>query len=528
MFVKSTVKKANQPIPLTEEQILEIIKCKDDPEYFIETYCKIVDSKTKAVIPFSLFDCQKGLINGLRNHKKNICLWARQLGKTEVAAAYMLWYATFHSKVNVLIVAHKFEHVQMVLQRVKFMYEMLPDWIKAGVLQDGYNVRSIKFENGSSIKGTATTENAGRGSSIDLLYIDEFAFVRASIGKEFWASVQPTLSTTNGQCLITSTPSSDDDMFAQLWFGAINNVDEFGNETELGRNGFKAHFADWTHHPARDEVWVKEQKLELGDDRFDREQNCKFISFDETLINPVFINEEFRKMEEEPLFKSGNVRWYKKIEPNKMYLLALDPSVGVGRDNAAIQIFQMPECIQVGEWCHNKTRMPQQVKLLKDLIDYIYDEMANSPLQVNEPEIYWSVENNTIGEATLNAIEAIGEDEFMGTFISQSSAHGRTRLLRKGFTTTNRSKLAACVKMKSLIEEHKMKISSKALLRELKFFVANGNSFRAKVGEKDDLVLALILIIRMLDEMILWDEDIYDMMTDVDDDFTEPMPTFIL
>ena len=195
---------------------------------------------------------------------------------TEAAVSYMLWFAMFSKNRNVLMVAHKFEHISEIMKRIKQVYEMLPPWLKCGVLADGYNARSIKFENGSQIQGTATTPSAGRGKSIHLLYIDEFAFVPPNIAKEFWASVKPTLSTTEGKCIITSTPSNDDDEFAQIWFGAKNTQDEHGYEdpTGIGRNGFKAIFADWKEHPNRDDLWAKKELASIGDERFRREFNC--------------------------------------------------------------------------------------------------------------------------------------------------------------------------------------------------------------------------------------------------------------
>lgn len=109
---------------------------------------------------------------------------------------------------------------------------------------------------------------------------DEFAFVRPTIAREFWTSISPTLS-TGGKAIITSTPNSDEDQFAYLWKGANKTEDEFGNQTELGINGFKAFRAYWEEHPERDEKWAAEQRAALGDDRFKREHDC--ISGDSTV-----------------------------------------------------------------------------------------------------------------------------------------------------------------------------------------------------------------------------------------------------
>ena len=172
---------------------------------------------------------------------------------TEATAAYLLWEAMFKKNQNILMAGYVWVHVAEILKRIKFVYEGLPDWLRCGVKRDGYNARSIKFGNGSTIQGVTTTPSSGRGKAISLLYLDEFAFVKPSIAKEFWASISPTLS-TGGRCIITSTPSVDDDEFAQLWFGATNTIDDNGNTIPggVGRNKFKAFSAKWDEHPDRD------------------------------------------------------------------------------------------------------------------------------------------------------------------------------------------------------------------------------------------------------------------------------------
>ena len=99
--------------------------------------------------------------------------------------------------------------------RIRFMYERLPHWLKAGLADDGWNKHSIGFDNGSRIISQATSENTGRGLAISLLFLDEFAFVRDSVQVEFWTSIAPTLA-TGGSCIITSTPNGDTNIFAQV------------------------------------------------------------------------------------------------------------------------------------------------------------------------------------------------------------------------------------------------------------------------------------------------------------------------
>jgi hypothetical protein len=431
----------------------------------------------------------------------------RQSGKSTSAAGYLLWYAMFVPDSTILIAAHKYTGAQEIMQRIRYAYEACPDHIKAGVTT--YNKGSLDFENGSRIVSATTTENTGRGMSISLLYLDEFAFVRPSIATEFWTSITPTLA-TGGKAIITSTPNSDEDQFALIWKGANKTEDEFGNTTELGVNGFRAYRAYWHEQPGRDTAWAEQMKAQLGEDRFNREIGCEFIIADETLINP---NTLIMLEGTEPITRMGQVRWYKKPEKGNIYVVALDPSLGTGGDNAAIQIYEANTTTQIGEWKHNKTDIPQQIKLLAQINKYIA-ECTDEP-----NNIYYSLENNSIGEASLISLNEYGESNISGTFLSETGKK------RRGFNTTNKPKLTACAKFKSLLESKKMTIHSRPLISELKAFVASGGSYAAKVGDTDDLVMSSLLVVRMLQHLSDYHVDLETRIRD-HDEIIAPLPFF--
>jgi hypothetical protein len=511
------VKKPHQITAFTNEQLQEFAKCADPvtgPEYFMSNYFYI-QHPTKGRMLYTPFDYQRRLIETYHMYRYSISLMPRQTGKSTSAAGYLLWYAMFVPDSTILIAAHKFTGSQEIMQRIRYAYESVPDFIRAGAVS--YNKGSIDFDNGSRIVSATTTENTGRGMSISLLYCDEFAFVRPTIGREFWTSISPTLA-TGGKCIITSTPNSDEDQFATLWKGANKCFDEFGNPTEVGINGFKAFRSYWNEHPDRDEAWAMQQRAQLGDERFRREMDCEFIIWDETLINPSHLVELAGL---DPIERQGQVRWYKRPEAQHTYVVALDPSLGTGGDPAGIQIFELPTFKQVGEWQHNRTPVQQQVGILAEIIKYISET-------VNPNNIYYSVENNTLGEAALISISEIGEENIKGIFLSEPKRAGATRRYRRGFNTTNSTKISACAKLKNLIESKRMTIVSKPLISELKTFVASGSSYAAKPGETDDLVMALILVVRMAMLLQSFDSQIDYTMKDSLEDVVEPMPFWVV
>ena len=502
------VKKPHTREAFTEEQLKEFAKCADPvngPTYFMSNYFYI-QHPVQGRMLYKPYEYQKRLIHSYHNYRFSISLMPRQTGKSTSAAGYLLWYAMFVPDSTILIAAHKYTGSQEIMQRIRYAYESVPDFIRAGAVS--YNKGSIDFDNGSRIVSATTTENTGRGMSISLLYADEFAFVRPTIGREFWTSISPTLA-TGGKCIITSTPNSDEDQFATLWKGANKQFDEFGNPTELGQNGFKAYRSFWHEHPDRDEAWAQQQRAALGVDRFRREMDCEFIIADETLIAPAKLID---LAGQEPLYKTGEVRWYKKPQANRIYVVGLDPSLGTGGDPAAIQVFEANTTEQVAEWRHNRTDIPTQIRIMADIIRHVNDV-------VRDPKsIYYSVENNSIGEAALISITEYGEENIQGYFLSES---GKTR---KGFNTSNKPKLAACAKFKHLVESRRMTISSASLISEMKNFVAHGVGYAAKPGETDDLIMATLLVTRMLQVLQSYHSELDTQMRDHQDSIIPPLP----
>lgn len=269
-----------------------------------------------------------------------------------------------------------------------------------------------------------------------------------------------------------------------------------------------------TEEPIYDLLNVKHNRRFFANDVLC--SNCEFIIHDETLIAPTKLIDLSGI---EPIHRTGQVRWYQHPQPDKIYVVALDPSLGTGGDPAAIQIFEANTTTQIGEWRHNRTTIPEQIKIMVDIIKHIYDVVKD------EKSIYYSVENNSIGEAALISIAEYGEENIKGYFLSDNTVvSSGGRRYRKGFNTTNKAKLNACNKLKILVESGRMKINSKPLIGELKTFVAHGVSYAAKPGETDDLVMGTILAVRMMVMLQEYHSDLDHQMRDHGDTVIEPMP----
>lgn len=183
------------------------------------------------------------------------------MGKTSVMGSYLLWYAMYHPDKSIVVIANRFAQALEILDRIKFAYENLPNHLRAGVTI--YNKGAIEFDNGSRIIVRACSADASRGLSIDLLYIDELAFVGHKVAQDFWTAVQPTLS-LGGKCIVSSTPNVKDGVFYHLWANSP-------------MNGFEKLLITWDKHPERDQAWKDHMIKAMSQEKFDREFSCMFL-----------------------------------------------------------------------------------------------------------------------------------------------------------------------------------------------------------------------------------------------------------
>jgi len=291
---------------------------------------------------------------------------------------------------------------------------------------------------------------------------------------------------------------------------------------EPGFNGFKGHKVTCRELPDWSPEWEEKERASTDDNvKFDREYYLVFTGESEGLIESKTMRRIQRQCEKaKPLFIHNKVRYYKEIDPFCTYMVSLDPSMGVGKDYACMQIFELPGMTQVGEWMRNDINTNGQIKVFREILDFIHLEMVSKGDK--SPEIFWSFENNTLGEAIVALIEELGEENFKGTCLSDIKKNRRPNM-RQGFWVDGKRKIYGCNKLKTLAERGKIQFNSIELARQLSFFVQKGNSFAAKSGIHDDAVMAVICNLLMLERVAMWDENITEEMKDQFDEL-EPMP----
>lgn len=486
------LKKANTEVEFTSEQVMELKKCAQDPIYFIKNYVKI-QHPTQGTVPFDLFDYQEDMINAYKEQQYTIVLSARQTGKSTTAAAFLLWYAIFNFDKTILIASRANDHAMEMVLRIRFAYEQLPHWLKPGIQEDGWNKHNIGFDNGSRIISTATSENAGRGFSISLLYLDEFAFVSPTIQEEFWTSISPTLA-TGGACIMTSTPNGDMDIFANIWRGA--NIPSADKNAKTGHNGFLPIRVYWDQPPGRDEKFKENQIAKIGERKWMQEYECEFLSSEALLINSLILANMTPRVEAmKPINVVKDVVFWHEIKKGGTYLVGVDPATGSGEDYSAITVYEFPTLRQVAEYRSNTMSTNDLYGVLKNVLIYMDKQGAM---------VYFSVENNGVGEGVISLFEADENPPNTCEFVSEDGKD------KRGFTTTSRSKMKACVNLKEMIEKDNMEISSPVLLAELKMYVRTKGAYAAQPGGTDDCVSATLIIVRLIEEIATYDQTAFD------------------
>lgn len=506
MALKSDlIKNAYVDDELTPEQEIEFRKCAEDPFYFCRNYIR-VQHPTRGSVLFDLYPYQERVLNAILNNDKTIILQPRQSGKSILVSSYLLWEAIFNKDTKIGIAAHKGEGAKEIMDRIKYAYEGLPNWMKPGV--KAYNVFDVVFDNGSAFISETTTENTFRGKSLSIIYLDETAFVPLRIVEAFWTSLLPSLSAgasdPNGRqvkLICTSTPNGSEGLFATEWFKAEQGIGDFYPVRVYNEEV-----------PGRDEEFKRRALLTMSPAKYAQEYDCQFISDKGTLIRSEFL-ESVRPVE--PIKVHEGIKVYKEIE-NRRLGVTVDVGEGIGQDYSVIQVFDIDKLEQVAQYRDNTSGLTELAKKIIKTLEYLEAEGAK--------EIFYTVEANPIGKGVIVLLE--NADNPILERCEFVSEYGKKH---RGILTTNKNKLVGCGKLKDLFECGKLKIYSRELLSELKFFVKSGGSFKAETGMTDDLVMSVVIMMNMLSELAYQDDDIHDNINTFtfdpeDEDEGEPMP----
>ena len=464
------LKSVGVPVEWTDESVTEFVKCSKNLRHFINNYVQIVHVD-RGLVPFEMYDYQNDMIDKFENNRFVICKMPRQTGKSTTIIAFLLHYVLFNENVNVAILANKGAVARELLSRLQLAYEHLPKWLQQGVVI--WNKGNIELENGSKILASATSGSAVRGSSFNIIFLDEFAHVPSNIAEQFFTSVYPTISSGEStKVLIVSTPLGMN-MFYKMWADAQEK-----------RNNYVPVEVHWSQVPGRDEKWKQETIKNTSEVQFTQEFECEFIGSTHTLISAAKLRMMVFKT---PLFSKNGLDVYEEPIKNALYCMIVDTAQGKDQDYSAISIFDISQIPyrQVAKYRSNQI----SPMLYPDIIFQIGKKynMAWILLEVNDvgsqvaETLHYDLEYENIIVSSMKGRAG------------QQIGGGFAKNIQLGIRTSKQLKRIGCSALKEMIESDKLIISDFDTISELTTFAVKNNSYEAEEGSNDDLAMTLVI-----------------------------------
>ena len=465
------LKKANTPIEFTQDQVLEFIRCKEDPVYFAKKHIKIV-SLDEGLTSFRPYHFQEKLISRFHENRFNICKMPRQTGKSTTVVAYLLHYAVFNDSTNIGILANKAATARELLGRLQTAYENLPKWMQQGIIS--WNKGSLELENGSKILAASTSASAVRGMSFNILFLDEFAFVPNHIAESFFASVYPTITSGKStKVIMVSTPHG------------MNHFYRYWHDAERGKNEYIPTDVHWSEVPGRDEVWREQTIANTSEQQFKVEFECEFLGSVDTLIAPSKLR---TLVYDAPIRQNAGLDIYEAPKENHDYVITVDVARGVSEDYSAFIV------VDITEFPHKVVAKYRNNEIKPMLFPNIIYEIAK-----NYNGAYILCEVNDIGDqvASLLHYDLEYQNVLMcsmrgraGQVVGQGFSGKKTQL---GVKMSKTVKKVGSLNLKTLVEQDKVIFSDYEIISELTTFIEKSNSFMAEEGCNDDLAMCLVI-----------------------------------
>ena len=430
----------------SKKQIIEIKKIDTIP-----TQCIVVDS------PCHTFLCTRNYI--VTHNSVTVC-------------GFILWYILFHTDKTVALLANKGDTAREIMGKIRQAYQHLPKWLQQGVAE--WNKGSVELENNSRVIATSTSSDNIRGYTINLLFLDEAAFIEN--WDTFFTSVYPTISSGNEtKIILVSTPNGMNHFYA-TWINAIE-----------GKNGYNPIKVSWTEVPGRDQKWKNDTLAAMNFDieKFAQEYEVEFLGSSGTLISGWKLKE---LVHQNPIMQKDGLVQYSPPTEGHVYIMVCDVSRGKGLDYSAFQLIDVSE-------------MPyQQVCVYRSNnitpIDYA-EIIHRAAIGYNNASVL--VEVNDIGEQVSHSLHY--DFGYENVLFTENAGRSGKRItggfgsgsVDKGIRTTKIVKSVGCSLLKLLIEQNQLIINDFNTINELSTFSKKGNSYEAEPNKHDDLVMCLVL-----------------------------------
>jgi len=448
----------------------ELVKCKQDPAYFMKKYYTI-QHPTKGRMNFALYPFQEKLLRLFDREDYLIINKSRQLGISTLSSAFSLWMMLFHQDKNILVLATTQATAKNLVTKVRFAYENLPNWMKLPTIE--HNRLSLRLKNGSQIKAVSAATDSARSEAVSLLVIDEAAFIDRI--DDIFTAAQQTLA-TGGKCLAISTPNGVGNWFHTTF-----------TQAQVSQNKFTPVSLPWTVHPEREQSWRDEQTKQLGPRAAAQECDCDFSTSGDTVLEPDTLNWFDSQFVCEPVERRGidkNYWLWSYPEPTKTYMVVADVARGDGKDYSTFHVVDIEEAKQVAEY---RAQLP--TKDFAHMLVAAAVEWNDALLVVENSGIGWDVVT-TIEEKGYPNLYYSPKSEIVGTQIDlYVSKFDRGDGMVPGFSMNQKTRPLVIEKMRSFMEEKSVIFQSQRLYNEYRVFIWKNGKAQAMHGYNDDLVM---------------------------------------
>jgi hypothetical protein len=465
-------------------QLEEFKKCKDDIIYFAENYFDIIHVD-RGKEKMQLYEPQKRAILKIIDNRRTIICASRQIGKSSLMTVVCLWYGLFNKNKNIAILANKEQMAKELLARIKTAYRGLPVWLKAGVPE--YTKESIIFSNESKIFASTTSADSIRGQAINLLFLDEFAFVPPEIAEEFFAAVAPTISSGEStKIVIVSTPNGASGMYYDIF-----------SKAEKGENGWAWEKMYWHEIPGRTIKWRDEQLKMINNDmdKWNQEYELQFLNSGRTALN-VDLIKRMKSACVAPKFSFDNGEYVIWEEPRKdrIYSVGVDVAQGTGGDYSIAHILDVTDPLDIRH-CG--------ILSSNSCVVYVFAERLNQVIRSWGRPFLCIERDMGNGAALIDALVNVHNYDNIVSVSKVNSSDGRYND-QIGIVSHQNSKLAGITNMRYYLETlESVNVRDLKTMIEFDTFVAKNNrQWSAMKGYHDDRIMSLVWGLFLLEKEV--------------------------
>jgi hypothetical protein len=461
----------NTTFTWTEEMKAEIKLCVKSILNFAEQHFFIVAEDGKQKI--ELFKFQKNILKMLKANRFSVILSARQMGKSTVVAIYALWVACFQDDKNIVIIANKEQTATEQFERIRMAYEQLPNWLKPGI--KSWRKDGLNLANGSKITISSTSSSAARGGSVNLLIIDEFAYIEPRVLQDLWRSAIPTISSfKKSQIVVISTQNGTNNRFYDLY-----------SKAESGENGWAHIKVNWWERPDRDEKWKQDQIKLLGSIKeFNHEYGTSFIDEIESVLDEdLILNMKDQAIEAPLLLENNQYKIWKRPDPHRLYVIGVDVGEGVGRNYSVIQILDITDLQNIEQVAIYANNTLDPFHFSTKLVE-IAKQWGNPPL---------CVERNNCGGQVIDVLFYTHNYDSLVSYTHDTYAEQLAA--RQGILSNTNTKFEGITNFRYWVNKLRcVKINDIDTVREFETFVRHENKTWSSKTSKfnDDRVMSLV------------------------------------